>query len=88
MRRRVIALVTFLAGLYYVLEFVVPPWVGGALDGSGAASGDIAGPFEGGAARWMLIYSAKRGDSAPRIVGRPLAGLSPLQAEGPPRALI
>jgi len=67
MKRRIIALVTFVAGLYYVLEFLVPPHIGGAPDAAGA----FGACFDKGAGRALLLYSGIRPGGAPRILQTP-----------------
>ncbi|MCC6729735.1 MAG: hypothetical protein IT208_10400 [Chthonomonadales bacterium] len=68
MKKRLVVLVTFLAGLYYLLEFLVPPRVGGAPDSAGAASATLL-PAPGADA---LAYTGLRAGEAPRIVATPL----------------
>ncbi|MGC8668158.1 MAG: hypothetical protein ACP5VE_08605 [Chthonomonadales bacterium] len=64
MKRRITAAVTFVAGLYYVLEFLTPAHIGGAPDAAGAFGGwlDVVN------GRTMLVYTGIRQDGPPRIL--------------------
>jgi len=63
-KRRAIIVVTFLAGLYYLLEFVLPPRIGGAPDADGAAAATSA---QIGATRF-IAYTGLRNDGRPVIM--------------------
>ena len=74
-KRRLVILVTFVAGLYYLLEFLLPPTVGGALDSAGASAACVLP----GSTR--LLYTATREGQPPVIAewanGRRRAVLTP-----------
>ncbi len=64
MKRRLIVIVTFLAGLYYVLEFMLPPRIGGAPDADGV---EAATPVHTRTARY-IAYTGLRTDRSPVIL--------------------
>jgi len=65
MKRRAIVIVTFIAGLYYVLEFLLPPRIGGSPDADGAASATLV---QTPSAEY-LAYTGLRNDRMPVILG-------------------
>jgi len=65
MKRRAIVIVTFIAGLYYVLEFLLPPRIGGSPDADGAASATAIVVPQGR----YLAYTGLRTDRLPVILG-------------------
>lgn len=78
MKRRAIIIVTFIAGLYYLLEFLLPPRLGGSLDADGAESATRARHADG----IYLAYTGLRRDRYPVILGVARSG------KGPRRVLI
>jgi L-fuculose-phosphate aldolase len=64
MKRRIIILVTFLAGLYYVLEFMLPPRIGGAPDADGV---EAAALVEAAGQRY-IAYTGIRTERSPIIL--------------------
>lgn len=71
MKRKAIVAVTFLAGLYYVLEFLLPPRIGGSPDWSGAAQPGVCRLNA-----WMprtLCYTGLREGEPPLLMEAPLA---------------
>lgn len=65
MKRRIIVTVTFLAGLYYFLVFLLPPRIGGAPDSAGAYAATTA---HAGLAEPEVLYSGAREGGTPRIL--------------------
>lgn len=64
MKRRAIIIVTFIAGLYYLLEFLLPARIGGSPDADGA---DAATLIVAGDERY-IAYSGLRTDRRPEIL--------------------
>jgi hypothetical protein len=64
MKRRIVVWVTFLAGLYYVLEFLLPPTFGGAPDSAGAAGPTVIAGTDGD----RLCYTGLAENHPPRLL--------------------
>ena len=63
-KRRLIVIVTFLAGLYYVLEFMLPPRIGGAPDADGTEAATLV-QVQG---ERYIAYTGLRSDRSPVIL--------------------
>lgn len=71
MKRRIIVVVTFLAGLYYVLEFMLPPRIGGAPDADGVEAATVVqarGERQEASGDRYIAYTAIRTDRRPVIL--------------------
>lgn len=71
MKRKAIVLVTFLAGLYYVLEFMLPPRIGGAPDADGVEAATLVqttGEGREPGDQRFLAYTGIRSDRRPVIL--------------------
>jgi hypothetical protein len=92
-KRRLIWLATFLAGLFYLLDFLLPPTIGGAPDSGGAIS---ATPLRLPAtadrtAQDLLCYTGTAEGRAPRLLARPVSVADPtagLRASDEPSTLL
>lgn len=74
MRKRIIVLVTFIAGLYYLLEFLLPPRIGGAPDADGAVGATLVRPASEEA---FLVYTGLRDDRRPVLLRTGADGSGP-----------
>ena len=80
MKRAIVVAVTFVAGLFYFLEFLLPARVGGAID-SGGASAATRAPLGGGSGG--LLLTGRRDDGPPRILSLDVSGTRLRVAIGP-----
>ncbi len=79
-KRRIIVIVTFLAGLYYVLEFMLPARIGGAPDADGVEAATIVeerGEGQEATADRYIAYTGVRADRRPVILRAALDGSDP-----------
>jgi hypothetical protein len=87
LKRRILFLVSFLAGLYYLLEFLLPTTIGGAPDSNGAtAPTPIFLPAGNGVApQQLLCYTGLKENSPPRLLVTPL--MNPMSTLSPSQAM-
>jgi hypothetical protein len=77
-KRRAIIAVTFLAGLFYVLEFLLPTRIGGAPDADGATGATlVAADAANPEAQPYLAYTGLRNDGRPVILRSRTDGAGP-----------
>jgi len=79
-KRAIVVVVTFVAGLFYFLEFLLPARVGGAID-SGGASAATRAPSGGGSGG--LLLTGRRDDGPPHILSLDTSGTGLRVAIGP-----
>lgn len=75
MKRRTIVTATFVAGLYYLLVFLLPPRIGGSADADGASGATLV--HRPGSAQETVIYTGTRTDRFPVLLEAPIKGTGP-----------